>query len=133
MEGTQRLLSINEKRGFPGMLGSIDCMHGEWKTCPFAWQGQYSGHVDGCTVILEAFLGMAGAHNDINMLQRSPIFAGLAEGNAPSASYEIMGIHTPRDIKGLLQTLDRHPFRIFSMHIMRFETGKPISPSMKIW
>jgi hypothetical protein len=27
VEGTRRLLSINESRGFPGMIGSIDCMH----------------------------------------------------------------------------------------------------------
>ena len=39
----ERLLAIGEERGFPGMLGSLDCMHWEWKNCPTAWAGQYTG------------------------------------------------------------------------------------------
>jgi hypothetical protein len=54
IEDTTRLLSINEERRFPGMTGSMDCMHWKWKNCPLAWQGQYSGHAEGCTIIPKA-------------------------------------------------------------------------------
>ena len=49
-----RLLQTGEQRGFPGMLGSIDCMHWKWKNCPIAWQGMYTGHCYEPTIILEA-------------------------------------------------------------------------------
>jgi len=99
---TARLLAIGERRGFSGMLGSIDCMHWTWKNCPVAWQGIYVGHKKDPTIILEAvaskdlwiwhgFFGMPGSHNDINVLQRSPVFARLAEGDGPQVNYNING------------------------------------------
>ena len=33
------ILRHNEARGFPGMIGSIDCMHWEWENCPTGWSG----------------------------------------------------------------------------------------------
>ncbi|XP_024318825.1 uncharacterized protein LOC100826180 isoform X2 [Brachypodium distachyon] len=97
-----RLLAIGESRGFPGMLGSIDCMHWGWKNCPSSWQGMYTGHVHEPTIILgavasqdlwiwHAFFGLPSSLNDINVLHRSPIFARLAEGQAPEVNFTVNG------------------------------------------
>jgi len=101
-QDTARLLAIGASRGFPGMLGSIDCMHWSWKNCPTAWHGMSRGHKKEPTIILEAiastdlwiwhaFFGMPGSHNDINVLQRSPIFARLAKGEGLQVNYNING------------------------------------------
>ncbi|XP_021744431.1 uncharacterized protein LOC110710446 [Chenopodium quinoa] len=72
-EDLRRILHQNELRGFPGMIGSIDCMHWEWKNCPTAWKAQYAGRSKTATLILEAvadqdlwiwhaFFGMPGSY-----------------------------------------------------------------------
>jgi hypothetical protein len=78
-EDIKCLQETNAKCGFPGMLGSIDCMHWQWKNCPTAWAGQYQGKEQVPTVVLEAiasydlhiwhaFFGTPGVCNDINVL-----------------------------------------------------------------
>jgi hypothetical protein len=100
-QDTKRLMEMNEKRGWPGMLGSLDCMHWTWKNCPKAWHGMYCGKNRDATIVLEAvasedlwiwhaFFGLPGTLNDINVLQRSPLFARLVSGDAPTCNYKVM-------------------------------------------
>ena len=99
-EEIEHILSINLARGFPGMIGSIDCMHWEWSNCPTSWQGMYRGHKCKPTLILEAvatedlriwhaYFGLPGSHNDINVLHRSNVFDDLANGRAPSVEFHV--------------------------------------------
>jgi hypothetical protein len=37
MEDLQRILKENATRGFPGMIGSLDCMNWKWESCPKAF------------------------------------------------------------------------------------------------
>jgi hypothetical protein len=36
----------------PGMLGSLDCMHTNWKNCPVAWRGSFQGKDKGLSTSL---------------------------------------------------------------------------------
>ncbi|KAI5344294.1 hypothetical protein L3X38_012171 [Prunus dulcis] len=82
------------------MIGSIDCMHWQWKNCPTAWQGDYGNRKGQKSIILEAvagfdtwvwhaFFGVAGSQNDLNVLGQSPVFNDVLRGEAPNITYEI--------------------------------------------
>ncbi|XP_074376942.1 uncharacterized protein LOC141718453 [Apium graveolens] len=98
----RRLVARGEQKGFPGMIGSIDCMHWEWKNCPSGWGGAYSGRKGCPTIILEAvafydtwvwhtFFGVLGAKNDINVLGQSPVFDKVVAGNSPIVVFHVNG------------------------------------------
>ena len=53
-EDIMKQMGINEKRGWTGTFGSLDCMHLDWKNCPLAWQGQFIDKDGNYTIILEA-------------------------------------------------------------------------------
>lgn len=98
----ERLLYQNEQRGFPGMVGSIDCMHWGWKNCPTAWKGMYSRSTGKPTIVLEAvasydlwiwhaFFGAPGTMNDLNILDRSNVFDDILNGKAPEVNFFVNG------------------------------------------
>ncbi|GJT10316.1 PAT1 homolog 1-like protein, partial [Tanacetum coccineum] len=62
----------NNVHGFPGMLGSTDSSQDLW--------------------IWHAFYGMAGANNDINVLDNSPLFDDLLDDLAPVVPYVVNGV-----------------------------------------
>ncbi|GJU27682.1 putative nuclease HARBI1 [Tanacetum coccineum] len=73
LEDVEKIYNQHHTRhGFSGMLGSIDCMHWEWKNCPVSWQGQYGS-----------------ANNDIHVLDNSPLFDDLLDDNAPVAPFVV--------------------------------------------
>jgi len=81
----ERLLKIGDACGFPVMLGSIGCMHWEWKNCPTTWKDQYQrGDREKATIMLEAVtshdlwiwhahFGIVDSNNDINVLNQSDV------------------------------------------------------------
>ncbi|MBW0478934.1 hypothetical protein O181_018649 [Austropuccinia psidii MF-1] len=85
----EHLMNMGEKRGFPGMLGSVDCMHWVWKNCPCAWEGQHKGKEKFYCKIYGS--GMPGSHNGLNVLNHSPLFDQILTGNAPPCRYTING------------------------------------------
>jgi hypothetical protein len=102
IDDTNCLLNKGRDSGFPGCIGSIDSMHWEWKNCPSSWKGMFQGKSGRPTVVLEAIahhscrfwhfhFGSPGSLNDINVLDRSPLFYNAVNGEAPQVNYVVNG------------------------------------------
>ena len=77
------------------MIRSIDCMHWEWENCPTVLECQFTRGDKGTTIVIleaiashdlwiwHAFFGCAGTLNDINVLDCSPVFDDVEQGNTP--------------------------------------------------
>ncbi|XP_070660488.1 uncharacterized protein [Malus domestica] len=98
----QKLLKKSEMRVFPGMIGSIDCMHWTWKNYPSAWQRAYGDIKWAKSIILEAmasfdtwiwhaFFGVPGYQNDLNILAQSSVFNEVLQGKALKVTYWVIG------------------------------------------
>ncbi|KAI5342966.1 hypothetical protein L3X38_010842 [Prunus dulcis] len=97
-----RLLHKASRKGFPGMLSSLNCIHWEWKNCHTTWAIQFTGYKYKPTVVLEAvasydtwiwhaFFGVARSNNDINVLAHSPLFNDVVNGVSPHIQYVVNG------------------------------------------
>ncbi|BBH02142.1 Protein kinase superfamily protein [Prunus dulcis] len=91
----QRLLQKAEARGFPGMIGSIDCMHWQWKNCPTAWQGDYGNRKGQKSIILEA--GPNVTYEVNNTVYQTGYY--LADGIYPRWTTFVKSIPNPRSQK----------------------------------
>ncbi|CAL9020786.1 unnamed protein product [Prunus brigantina] len=124
----QRLLQKGEARGFPGMIGSIDCMHWQWKNCPTAWQGAYGNRKGQKGIILEAvasfdcwiwhaFFGVAGSQNDLNVLGQSPVFDEVLREGYRKDVERCFGILQARwaIVRGAARMLDEEVLRSIMM------------------
>jgi hypothetical protein len=81
-------------------------MHWGWKNCPKALAGQFKGKEKTPTIVLEAvlthstwiwhsFFGTSGTLNDINVLQRSPLFKSNLDGTSWGVNFDLNGTSYP--------------------------------------
>nr|XP_043638401.1 protein ALP1-like [Erigeron canadensis] len=96
----ERIYDVHEQlHGFPGMIGSIDCMHWPWEMCATAWRGSHTrGDVGRPSLMLQtvastdlwiwnAYFGQQGSNNDINVFEASPVLEEIIFGLAPTAGF----------------------------------------------
>nr|GEX43713.1 hypothetical protein [Tanacetum cinerariifolium] len=119
----ERLYAFHEnKHGFSGMLGSLDCTDWAWFGCPIAHKAHYCrrDHGPDPCILLEAvasndlwiwhaFFGVYGLNNDINVTQRTPLLnewvpfvksiTNLADDDCKRLHYKTMHEATRKDVE----------------------------------
>ncbi|GKB43580.1 ALP1-like protein isoform X1 [Tanacetum coccineum] len=102
LEDIEKTYALHEeKHGLPGILGSIDCMHWDWKNCPKALHGQFKRKdhkyptlmleavADQRLWIWHAYFGVPESNNDLNVLYGSPLFDDVLADTAPEAPFVV--------------------------------------------
>ncbi|GMF40374.1 unnamed protein product [Phytophthora fragariaefolia] len=110
-----RQLNLSADRGFPGCIGSLDCMHWMWEMCPYALKGQFSGKEGKPSFVLEVVadyrlriwhfnFGSAGSNNDINIVNSSPLLNRhiIQHAEYDAFSYTVAG----KDFQNLYYLVD---------------------------
>ena len=86
-----QILNEQEKSGFRGCAGCLDCTHVTWKNCPTALAGQFQGKENECTLLIEAVADtnlkiwhaacvLPGSWNDINILDKTDFIDQILQG-----------------------------------------------------
>ena len=89
---------VNQDRGWPGMFGSIDCMHQKWKLWHVALQWFYQDKNKNKSNILEvlcdyelwiwhAFFDILGGDNEMNVFDRSLLVQNLLFDHANGVGF----------------------------------------------
>ncbi|GJZ71171.1 RNA-directed DNA polymerase, eukaryota [Tanacetum coccineum] len=102
LEDIEKTYALHEeKHGLLRMLGSIDCMHWDWKNCPKALHGQskrkdhkyptlmLEAVADQRLWIWHAYFGVPREKNNLNVLYGSHLFDDVLADTAPEAPFVV--------------------------------------------
>jgi hypothetical protein len=95
-----RVLAMHAVSGWIGLFGALDCVHWEYHACPKMNQGSFQGRDGKRSLVSEVVCDetnyiwhvnacLPGSLNDINVFQRSTLWADMIRGPASQVRYKI--------------------------------------------